>query len=182
MCECFAHATNRVVQERDAVAFPHGLCPGVQGLGFRVRGGRGAARAEYAQRTPTQSHIPPSILVYEEKICVCGGSKASLGALPGLARRRKNVGTQWRKGWKLECTFGPQRSRFVHGTHNTGDCTYCNLSSLIFRSISWDFPDTLDSSSRLGVCGSPLTFLSIRCILVDIRLWVGGISPSSCLV
>jgi len=32
--------------------------------------GRGAARAEDAQGTPTQSHISPSILVYEEKIYV----------------------------------------------------------------------------------------------------------------
>ena len=30
--------------------------------------GRGAARAEDAQGTPTQSHISPSILVYEEQI------------------------------------------------------------------------------------------------------------------
>ena len=30
-------------------------------------GGRGAARAEDAQGTPTQSHISPSILVYEDK-------------------------------------------------------------------------------------------------------------------
>ena len=29
--------------------------------------GRGATRAEDAQATPTQSHIPPSILVYEDK-------------------------------------------------------------------------------------------------------------------
>ena len=29
--------------------------------------GRGAARAEDAQGTPTQSHISPSVLVYEEK-------------------------------------------------------------------------------------------------------------------
>ena len=29
---------------------------------------RGAARAEDAEGTPTQSHIPPSILVYEEKV------------------------------------------------------------------------------------------------------------------
>ena len=28
--------------------------------------GRGAARAEDAQETPTQSHKPPSILVYED--------------------------------------------------------------------------------------------------------------------
>ena len=42
-----------------------------EGLGdfFRVdrlRVGRGAARAEDAQGTPTQSHISPSILVYED--------------------------------------------------------------------------------------------------------------------
>jgi len=36
------------------------------GLGFKVPG-RGAARAEDAQGTPTQSHISPSILVYEDK-------------------------------------------------------------------------------------------------------------------
>jgi len=29
--------------------------------------GRGTARAEDAQGTPTQSHISPSILVYEDK-------------------------------------------------------------------------------------------------------------------
>ena len=31
------------------------------------RAGRGAARAEDAQGTPTQSHMSPSILVYEDK-------------------------------------------------------------------------------------------------------------------
>jgi len=31
-----------------------------------VVSGRGAARAEDAQGTPTQSHVSPSILVYEE--------------------------------------------------------------------------------------------------------------------
>jgi len=35
--------------------------------GDRLRSGRGAARAEDAQGTPTKSHISPSILVYEEK-------------------------------------------------------------------------------------------------------------------
>ena len=30
--------------------------------------GRGAARAEYVQGTPTQSHTSPSIPVYEEKV------------------------------------------------------------------------------------------------------------------
>ena len=33
-----------------------------------LNGGRGAARAEDAQRTPTQSHISPSILVYEDDV------------------------------------------------------------------------------------------------------------------
>jgi len=44
------------------------------GAGDRLRvgwlngfSGRGAARAEDAQGTPTQSHTSPSILVYEEK-------------------------------------------------------------------------------------------------------------------
>jgi len=32
----------------------------------RLVGGRGTTRAEDAQGTPTQSHIPQSILVYEE--------------------------------------------------------------------------------------------------------------------
>ena len=35
---------------------------------MRCLSGRGTTRAENAQRTPTQSHISPSILVYEEKI------------------------------------------------------------------------------------------------------------------
>ena len=34
--------------------------------------GRGAARAEDAQGTPTQNHVSPSILVYEEKTRVEG--------------------------------------------------------------------------------------------------------------
>ena len=45
------------------------------GLGFQVKvlntrdlSGRGAARAEDAQGTPTQSHISPSILVYEDLV------------------------------------------------------------------------------------------------------------------
>jgi hypothetical protein len=36
--------------------------------------GRGAARAEDAQGTPTQSHISPSILVYEEKLFALAGA------------------------------------------------------------------------------------------------------------
>ena len=33
--------------------------------------GRGSMRAGDAQETPTQSHVPPSILLYEDKCCVC---------------------------------------------------------------------------------------------------------------
>ena len=39
--------------------------------------GRGTTRAEDAQGTPTQSHISPSILVYEENRCL---SQAEAGA------------------------------------------------------------------------------------------------------
>ena len=48
-----------------------GLC--VEGVEKRVQGlhsdlsGRGTTRAEDAQRTPTQSHISSSILVYEDQ-------------------------------------------------------------------------------------------------------------------
>ena len=35
-----------------------------------IDSGRGAAKAEDTQGTPTQSHISPSILVYEEKQAV----------------------------------------------------------------------------------------------------------------
>ena len=53
---------------------PHATCFRVWDSGRRVQGpglvdlsGRGAARAEDAQGTPTQSHISPSItLVYED--------------------------------------------------------------------------------------------------------------------
>ena len=37
----------------------------LNGFSF-ITSGRGAARAEDAQGTPTQSHISPSILVYED--------------------------------------------------------------------------------------------------------------------
>jgi len=36
----------------------------------RLRVGRGSTRAEDAQGTPTQSHISPSILVYEEELLI----------------------------------------------------------------------------------------------------------------
>ena len=42
--------------------------------------GRGAARAEDAQGTPTQSHVSPSILVYEEMTGV-GGLMAEVNVL-----------------------------------------------------------------------------------------------------
>jgi len=41
---------------------------GQQILIFSQMSGRGAARAEDAQGTPTQSHISPSILVYEDYV------------------------------------------------------------------------------------------------------------------
>jgi len=40
---------------------------GVDRLRVGWLNGRGTTRAEDAQGTPTQSHISPSILVYEEK-------------------------------------------------------------------------------------------------------------------
>ena len=40
---------------------------GRQRVDDKLRVGRGAVRAEDAQGTPAQSHISPSILVYEEK-------------------------------------------------------------------------------------------------------------------
>ena len=41
-----------------------------------IDSGRGAARAEDSQGTPTQSHISPSKLVYEDKdLCTKNGSK-----------------------------------------------------------------------------------------------------------
>ena len=59
---------------RSAAAAPRGPCEGagcrVQGAGCRVQGaplsGRGAANAEDAQGTLTQSHTSPSMLVYED--------------------------------------------------------------------------------------------------------------------
>ena len=45
----------------------------------RFRGGRGAARAEEAQGTPTQIQGSPSILVYEDKLVVIIGTSSGLG-------------------------------------------------------------------------------------------------------
>ena len=45
---------------------PTRLEPGL--IRAKYTSGRGAARAEHAQGTPTQSHISPSILVYEEQL------------------------------------------------------------------------------------------------------------------
>jgi len=39
----------------------------VSNLFIELCPGRGTAKAEFAQETPTQSHVLPSILVYEEK-------------------------------------------------------------------------------------------------------------------
>ena len=52
--------------------------------------GRGAARAEDAQGTPTQSHISPSILVYEDtirvEVCGSGEARGRLGAGSRMGR------------------------------------------------------------------------------------------------
>jgi len=47
--------------------------------------GRGTKRAEDAQGTPTQSHISPSILVYEDK--KTGGVQAGVSDIRGALRR-----------------------------------------------------------------------------------------------
>ena len=44
-----------------------------------MRTGRGTTKAEDSQGTPTQSHISPSILVYEDKSSSAAPGKASLG-------------------------------------------------------------------------------------------------------
>ena len=46
---------------RQQIGNPRGFIRGVY-----LIYGRGAARAEDAQRTPIQSHIPPNILAYED--------------------------------------------------------------------------------------------------------------------
>jgi len=46
------------------------MCAGFQLPDDRLRVGRGATRAEDAQETPTQIHISPSVLVYEDRECV----------------------------------------------------------------------------------------------------------------
>jgi len=43
-----------------------------------IDSGRGAARAEDAQGTPTQSHMSPSILVYEDKLSAEVGNALAL--------------------------------------------------------------------------------------------------------
>ena len=45
--------------------------------------GRGTARAEDAQGTPTQSHISPSILVYEDENKGGGSFRGGMGAKKG---------------------------------------------------------------------------------------------------
>jgi len=44
-----------------------------------IDSGRGAVRAEDAQGTPTQSHISPSILVYEEKTSAANAGDVAYG-------------------------------------------------------------------------------------------------------
>ena len=46
--------------------------------------GRGTTRAEDAQGTPTQSHISPSILVYEDKVVPAAGVDAVMVTPTGL--------------------------------------------------------------------------------------------------
>jgi hypothetical protein len=65
-----------------------------------VISGRGAARAEDAQRTPTQSHISPSILACEDK----HAKSQAIGAMSAVA------GTLWDarlfRNWLQLLTFG----------------------------------------------------------------------------
>ena len=49
--------------------------------------GRGTMRAESAQRTPTQSHISPSILVYEDNLLIWRVERASCSVCVTLFRR-----------------------------------------------------------------------------------------------
>ena len=53
----------------DAFYLHHVIESGLVGsTDFHYLSGRGAARAEDAQGTPIQSHIPSSILVYEDEM------------------------------------------------------------------------------------------------------------------
>ena len=63
----------------------------------RVGSGRGTTRAEDAQGTPTQSHISPSILVYEEQLAhvLC---TTSFSALQTKILRRLREGQQQIRG------------------------------------------------------------------------------------
>ena len=56
----------RVIKKKKKPGTVHSVFPREVSRGGRLSG-RGTARAEDAQGTPTQSHISPSILVYEEK-------------------------------------------------------------------------------------------------------------------
>ena len=57
------------------------VCETAADLTSVIDSGGGAARAEDAQGTPTQSHISPSILVYEDKLILL-----QLGAPPPVSR------------------------------------------------------------------------------------------------
>ena len=56
--------------------------------------GRGAARAEDAQWTPTQSHLSPSILAYEDCLTVSHRSKTKLQRWPSVRRSQKGSSSQ----------------------------------------------------------------------------------------
>ena len=105
--------------------------------GARIRpsganSGRGTARAEDAHGTPTQSHISPSILVYEEK-----GSKPVWRTNPSQWRRLRSTATNHAGGaaaWRLVFAvrgFDRNVKRFRGG--------------LVFKARRWLYHSTLGS-------------------------------------
>ena len=82
---------------------------GCWGFGFRVSAnnerGRCAARAEDAEGTPTQSHISPSIPVYEDYLIMAGTAREPcLGLAPpdNVRARRPEPASGLRVSAKLE--------------------------------------------------------------------------------
>jgi len=79
-----------------------------------IDSGRGAARAEDAQGTPTQSHISPSILVYEENNqisnCFETTARASWRSAPPSGTRLRALFSYDRLRASLT---SPKRLRFV---------------------------------------------------------------------
>jgi len=68
--ELALEACQRPVEQNDVFCWPRfQSVPAILGpvSDYDRRSGRGTTRAEDAQGTPTQSHISPSILVYEDK-------------------------------------------------------------------------------------------------------------------